>query len=129
MPSGRSVSERPPPSSNVNISLLTMSVEAPTPRANSSVDSNDGRLDPLVAGAAQERAGPRLERLAGDRLLAEHVEGAAGRFELRLAQRAAWGGGALAATGCSAASRARISVRNGFVASSRSSVVTPMCPG
>ena len=87
------------------------------------------RLDPLVAGGAEQRARARLERLARDGLLAEHVEGAARRFELRLAQLAAPGGGALAATGCSLASRARISVRNGFVASSRSSVVTPMWPG
>ena len=42
VPSGRSVSERPALSSKVNISLRTMSVEAPTPRAKSSVSSNTG---------------------------------------------------------------------------------------
>ena len=42
VPSGRSVSERPPASSKVNISLRTMSVDSPTPRANSSVASNTG---------------------------------------------------------------------------------------
>ncbi len=42
VPSGRSVSERPALSSKENISFETMSVEAPTPRANSSVDSNAG---------------------------------------------------------------------------------------
>ena len=42
VPSGRSVSERPALSSNVNISFWTMSVDSPTPRANSSVSSNTG---------------------------------------------------------------------------------------
>jgi hypothetical protein len=42
VPSGRNVSDRPPASVNVNISLLTMSVASPTPRANSSVASNAG---------------------------------------------------------------------------------------
>ena len=72
-----------------------------------------GGLDPLVAGAAEDRASARLERLTGDRLLAEHVEGAARRFELRPAQRAAWGGGALAATGCSGRLRAARVSRSG----------------
>ena len=40
--SGRSVIERPPASSKVNISFWTMSVVWPTPRANSSVFSNTG---------------------------------------------------------------------------------------
>ena len=42
MPSGRSVSDRPPLSSKVNISFCTMSVDSPTPRANTSVSSNTG---------------------------------------------------------------------------------------
>ncbi len=42
VPSGRSVMDRPPRSSNVYISLRTMSVLAPTPRANTSVCSNVG---------------------------------------------------------------------------------------
>ena len=42
VPSGRSVTERPPPSSKVYISFWTMSVDSPTPRANSSVCSNVG---------------------------------------------------------------------------------------
>ena len=42
VPSGRSVSDRPPPSSNVYISFCTMSVRSPTPRAKSSVASNVG---------------------------------------------------------------------------------------
>jgi hypothetical protein len=36
------VTERPPPSSNVYISFWTMSVDAPTPRAKTSVVSNVG---------------------------------------------------------------------------------------
>ena len=40
--SGRSVSERPALSSKVNISFWTMSVDSPTPRANTSVSSNTG---------------------------------------------------------------------------------------
>jgi hypothetical protein len=36
------VSERPPPSSKEYISFWTMSVDSPTPRANSSVGSNTG---------------------------------------------------------------------------------------
>ena len=42
VPSGRSVSEPPPPSSNVYISFCTTSVDSPTPRANSSVASKVG---------------------------------------------------------------------------------------
>ena len=42
VPSGRRVIDRPPPSSNVYISLRTMSVASPTPRANRSVVSNTG---------------------------------------------------------------------------------------
>ncbi len=42
VPSGRSVSERPPLSGNVYISLRTMSVASPTPRSNSPVSSNSG---------------------------------------------------------------------------------------
>ena len=40
--SGRRVMLRPPLSSKVNISLRTMSVEPPTPRAKSSVSSKTG---------------------------------------------------------------------------------------
>jgi hypothetical protein len=42
VPSGRSVSPRPPWSSKLNISFWTMSVDWPIPRANSSVSSNAG---------------------------------------------------------------------------------------
>ena len=42
VPSGRSVSERPPWSVNVYISLRTMSVASPTVRTNSSVSSKIG---------------------------------------------------------------------------------------
>src|ERR1700686_1624298 len=42
VPSGRSVSERPPRSVKVNISLLTMSLPSPTPRTNRSVVSKLG---------------------------------------------------------------------------------------
>ena len=42
VPSGRSVIERPPPSSNEYISFWTTSVLSPTPRANSSVASKVG---------------------------------------------------------------------------------------
>ena len=42
VPSGRRVRLRPPWSANVNISLRTMSVASPTPRANSSVSSKAG---------------------------------------------------------------------------------------
>jgi len=42
VPSGRSVSERPPRSSNVYISFWTMSEPAPDVRAKSSVSSKTG---------------------------------------------------------------------------------------
>src|SRR5699024_5109613 len=42
VPSGRSVTERSPRSAKVYISLLTTSVDSPTPRANSAVSSNTG---------------------------------------------------------------------------------------
>ena len=42
VPSGRSVSERPPLSSKEYISFCTTSVLSPTPRANSSVASKVG---------------------------------------------------------------------------------------
>ena len=42
VPSGRSDRERPPRSSNVYISFETTSVDSPTPRTNSSVDSKTG---------------------------------------------------------------------------------------
>ncbi len=42
VPSGRSVSERSPASVKVYISFCTMSVDAPTPRAKSSVCSKTG---------------------------------------------------------------------------------------
>ena len=42
VPSGRSVCDRPPASSKVYISFWTMSVDSPTPRANSSVASKVG---------------------------------------------------------------------------------------
>ena len=84
-----------------------------------------GRLDPLVAGALEDRAGARLDGAAARGLLAEHVEGAARRFDLRVAQRQAAGESAVAARGA----RSRSSLRNGLLARSRPSVVTPMCPG
>ena len=73
VPSGRRVSERPPPSSNVYISFCTISVASPTPRENSSVDSNVGRLDAAVAGGAEDplahapRAPRGAQRLPGAR--------------------------------------------------------------
>jgi hypothetical protein len=42
VPSGRRVSERSPASVKVYISFWTMSVDAPTPRANRSVCSKTG---------------------------------------------------------------------------------------
>ncbi len=42
VPSGRSVSERPPLSGKVYISLRTMSVASPTPRSKRTVSSNSG---------------------------------------------------------------------------------------
>ena len=84
-----------------------------------------GRLDALVAGALEDRAGARLELGASGGLLAEDVEGAAWRFELGAAQRPAAG----AFAGAAAGRRARSSLRNGLVSRSRPSVVTPMWPG
>jgi hypothetical protein len=40
--SGRRVSERPPRSSKVYISLVTTSVDSPTPREKTAVSSNTG---------------------------------------------------------------------------------------
>ena len=86
-----------------------------------------GRLDPLVAGALEQRAGAGLERGAHVRLLAEHVIRAARRFELGRAQLpAAEESGALAAA---RGTRSRSSARKGLVSRSRPSVVTPMWPG
>ena len=42
VPSGRRVTDRPPRSAKVYISLETTSVDSPTPRANSAVSSNSG---------------------------------------------------------------------------------------
>ena len=42
VPSGRSVTDRSPRSAKVYISLLTTSVDSPTPRANSAVSSKIG---------------------------------------------------------------------------------------
>ena len=42
VPSGRNVIERPPRSSKVYISLLTTSVDSPTPRSNNAVSSKTG---------------------------------------------------------------------------------------
>jgi hypothetical protein len=42
VPSGRRVTDRPPRSAKVYISLDTTSVDSPTPRANSAVSSNTG---------------------------------------------------------------------------------------
>ena len=42
VPSGRSVTDRPPRSAKVYISLHTTSVDSPTPRANSPVSSKTG---------------------------------------------------------------------------------------
>ena len=52
VPSGRSVTERSPRSAKVYISLLTTSVDSPTPRANSAVSSKIGQLDIGVTGTA-----------------------------------------------------------------------------
>ena len=83
MPSGRSDSERSPRSVKVYISLLTTSVDSPTPRAKTSVASNAGRLDVAVPGQARA-VGERLPY--GEvrrRRRREQVVGAAGRGELR----------------------------------------------
>ena len=94
-----------------------------------------GRLDALIAGALQDRASAVLERRARGGLLAEHVEGAAGRFDaVGLAQLPLVPSGrdvprSAGAGGDTAGGRRRSSTRNGFVSSSRPSVVMPMWPG
>jgi len=55
VPSGRSVIERPPRSSNVYISLETTSVDSPTPRVKSSVSSKIGNS---INSYPAARAGP-----------------------------------------------------------------------
>src|SRR5918997_1691297 len=67
-----------------------------------------GRLDPLVAGALEDRLRLALQRLARERLLAQHVVRAARCLDP--AVHASW-------------------ARNGFVARSRPIVVLPMWPG
>ena len=68
-------------------------------------------LDPLVAGAAEDRAGAGLDCEPRGHLLTEHVEGAPRRFDLGVAQVPA--GGAPAA--CCEGRLRRSSLRNGFV--------------
>ena len=104
VPSGRSVNDRPPMSSNVNISFWTMSVDSPTPRANSSVSSKIGVSTYPYAARRGGVGGIGNERPARRRVLRQHVEGALRRLE---AQRAS-------------------SARNGLLARSAPSVVTPM---
>src|SRR5262249_35307680 len=82
------------------------------------------RLDPFMAGTLEDRPRAGLQRAASARLLAEHVEGAARRFDLRDAQLPA-----AVAPGAEAGIAERSSARDGFVSRSRSSVVTPTCPG
>ena len=53
VPSGRSVTERSPRSAKVYISLLTTSVDSPTPRANNAVSSKIGNsISPYPARRA-----------------------------------------------------------------------------
>ena len=58
VPSGRRVMLRPPRSSNVYISLRTMSVDSPTPAVNSRVSSNVGVSMRAVAVAREDLLGP-----------------------------------------------------------------------
>ena len=81
VPSGRSVCDRPPASSKVYISFWTMSVDSPTPRANSSVASNVGRLDAPVAGGLEDALGDGLDAPARGPVLGQHVGRAARRLD------------------------------------------------
>jgi hypothetical protein len=72
VPSGRSVNERPERSSNVYISLPTMSVASPTVRTNSSESSKTGvSIWPKPAPSASARASvtisPRRAASSGSR--------------------------------------------------------------
>src|SRR3954465_7129849 len=123
VPSGRSVSDRPPASSNVYISFWTMSVDSPTPRANRSGASKPGRsvrrerggrreargLDARVAGRLEDPLRGRLDRAARWPLGRQHVE--------------------RAALGLDALAHRAISARKGFVSRSLPRVVVPMWPG
>ena len=97
-------------SSKVNISFCTMSVDSPTPRANSSVVLERRRLDPPVARGLEDAPRGRLDRRRAARVGGQHVERAARGLELRC-------------------SPARARARNGLVARSRPSVVSPCGPG
>ena len=93
-----------------------MSVASPTPRENSSVSSNDGRLDPAVAGAA-EGLRPRRRRVR------RGAADSAGRTS-KVPR------GALKLLGHLRGRHYRASsARNGFEARSAPSVVIPMWPG
>ena len=86
----------------------------------------DGGLDALVAGLAENRTSAALQRQTRGDLLSEHVVCAPRGFELWLAQLPAAGGGGLDETGWAFCTRRRNSLRKGFVSSSRPSVVAPM---
>ena len=67
VPSGRSEMDRPPRSSKVYISLLTTSVDSPTPRTNSPVSSNTGSsMYPYPALRAGADRASRTARKAAD---------------------------------------------------------------
>ena len=62
VPSGRSVTLRPPRSEKVYISLATTSVDSPTPRANSVVSSKIGSsMCPYPARRAADVTASRTE--------------------------------------------------------------------
>ena len=135
-PPGRSVSERPPRSSNVYISLRTMSVASPTVRTNRSESSKIGvSIWPKPAPCEQR---PRLRhdlapqrrpaRAAGRRCRAGPGTSRPSRASsppLRRNLR----GGACCGKGLPQDPPAASSARNGFVRRSAPSVVMPMWPG
>ena len=108
VPSGRSVSERPPRSSNVYISLLTTSEVSPD-------GAREQRRCPRTPGVT---ISPKPARSNTSR--ASRSRAAAGRRRRRTSR------GCRAAAGMLAH---RSAARNGFVSRSRSSVVAGPCPG
>ena len=78
MSSGRRVSERPPWSSKVYISLVTMSVDSPTPREKTRGVLEHRRLDVAVAGPAQRRGEGLADGEEPRGVRRQHVERALG---------------------------------------------------
>ncbi len=98
-----------------------MSVDSPTPRANSSVSSKIGVSIRRVAGALEQLPRGSIDSLASDGVGREDVEGALRGLEAIRHLGASldrWASGYRAS-----------SARNGLVAFSAPSVVIPMCPG